>query len=80
MGNENKQVAKPISVAKTEFAKNIAQAINESGLPLFISSYILRDILTEVQQQAIQQEKIEEEEYKKNLKELENKNENTNSQ
>lgn len=44
-----KETMKPISIAREEFINELANLINESGLPAFIISPILKDVLAEVQ-------------------------------
>lgn len=75
MENELNQIVKPITVAKNEFKNSIIGLINEFGLPLFVTGYVLQDILNQVLQQSQQQELIEEQEYKKSLAETNEKNE-----
>lgn len=44
-----KETMKPISIAREEFINALANLINESGLPAFIISPVLKDVLVEVQ-------------------------------
>lgn len=42
-------VMKPISILRDEFIDKLATVINESGLPAFVITPILKDVLSEVQ-------------------------------
>lgn len=44
-----KETMKPISIAREEFINALANLINESGLPAFIISPVLKEVLVEVQ-------------------------------
>lgn len=46
---------KPITVARQEFIEELVKLINESGLPAFVISPILKDTLATVDQLAQQQ-------------------------
>lgn len=54
---------KPILIARAELAKDIADVINRSRLPLIIVEPILGDLLAEVQAKIQQQYEKEKEEY-----------------
>ena len=43
--SETKEISIPITVAKDEYIKEL---VNESGLPLFVAEYILRDFVTDL--------------------------------
>ena len=66
---ENKEIEKPLILVRKEFADNLMQFINDSGLPAFIIEPILKDLLHEVQFAANQ-------EYEANLKYYKEKCEN----
>ena len=57
--NENKQINKPISVAKEDFATALIKLCNESQVPLFVIEYTLKDLLQEVHTLAKQQYEAE---------------------
>lgn len=61
MDNKSKNVDKPLIIAKEELCQKITQAMNESGIPLFIIEYILKDILNDIHninQQILENEKM----------------------
>ena len=61
---------KPIMIAKEEFCEKITKNINESGIPLFIIEYILKDILNDVHninRQILENEKVKYESELKNV-------------
>lgn len=60
---------KPISLRKKELIGEIANGINNCGLPLFVISDVLENILKEVKTLQLNQEQKEEEEYQKFLEE-----------
>lgn len=67
---ENNEVRKPILVAKEDFCSNITKIVNESGLPLYLIEYILKDFLNEVikiNQQCLKNDRLE---YENKMKEL----------
>lgn len=69
MDNKSKNVDKPLIVAKEELCQKITQAMNESGIPLFIIEYILKDILNDIHninQQILENEKMNYEKNKNN--------------
>lgn len=43
------KIKKPISILRDEFINGLANLINESGLPAFIITPVLKDVLIEVQ-------------------------------
>ena len=47
---------KPITIAKNEYIENLINATNASPLPAFLKIYILRDIISELNTLAQQQE------------------------
>lgn len=58
---ESNAVEKPIIISKEELCQKITQAINESGIPLFIIEYVLKDMLNDVHninQQILENEKV----------------------
>ena len=44
----NKEINKPIIVAREEFRSNLVNLINTSGLPIYVIEPVLNDILSEV--------------------------------
>lgn len=67
MDNKSSNIDKPLIIAKEELCQKITQAMNESGIPLFIIEYILKDILNDIHninQQILENEKIN---YEKNI-------------
>ena len=67
MDNKSSDIDKPLIIAKEELCQKITQAMNESGIPLFIIEYILKDILNDIHninQQILENEKIN---YEKNI-------------
>ena len=67
MDNKSRNIDKPLIIAKEELCQKITQAMNESGIPLFIIEYILKDILNDIHninQQILENEKIN---YEKNI-------------
>lgn len=46
---------KPITVARAEFAEQVVHAVNEAGLPAFVLAEVLKDILGEVEKEAVKQ-------------------------
>ncbi len=69
MDNKSKNVDKPLIIAKEELCQKITQAMNESGIPLFIIEYILKDILNDIHninQQILENEKMNYEKNKNN--------------
>lgn len=69
MDNKSKNVDKPLIIAKEELCQKITQAMNESGISLFIIEYILKDILNDIHninQQILENEKMNYEKNKNN--------------
>ena len=64
---------KPITLAQREFKDKIVQAINDSGLPAFVISPVLRQALDKV-------EEIEEQQYLADKKAYEEMEENNNGE
>lgn len=56
MENDN---LKPLTVRKNEYVGAIVDLTNNSGLPLFVVEYLLRDLLNEVHLASQKQEKDE---------------------
>lgn len=52
--DENK-IQKPISMVKQEFSEKIVDMINNSGLPIFLIEYILKDIMNGVHAASVRQ-------------------------
>lgn len=44
----DKSVAKPLTIAKDEFQKNVVELCNTSGLPFFIIESVLKDLFQEI--------------------------------
>lgn len=58
---------KPISLITRETIMSITKTIEESGLPLIVLEPMIKDLYIQIQQAAIQQAKVEEEQYNKSL-------------
>lgn len=56
---------KPLTVARQDFAEEIVNVINESGLPAFVMSDILKNAITEVDKIAQAQYEQDKEAYEK---------------
>lgn len=69
MGNKN-QITKPFGLIRKETQSTIVNTINESGLPLSVSMYILKDIMEQISVAVAQQESAEIAEYEAKLAEL----------
>lgn len=72
MKNEN--IEKPLGLVRKELREKIVTAINESGLPLSMTAYILKDILEEVNVTVIQQDKKEIAEYQQEIEQAQAEN------
>ena len=58
---------KPLTVARQEFAENIVELINNSGLPAFVALEILKSCEVELNTLAQKQYEQEKAEYEKSL-------------
>ena len=67
--SKNKTIQKPLSVATKELQQQIVDAINNSGLPLILSVYILKDVLNLVSETVAQQGRQELADYEAQLAE-----------
>lgn len=56
MKNDN---LKPLSLRKDDYVNSIIALTNDSGIPLFVVEYLLRDLLNEVHLAAKKQEEDE---------------------
>lgn len=68
---EKVNIEKPLVLKKEDLQSGIAQLINDSGLPLFIVEYVLKDLLQEVHtvnEQWVNSEKMR---YKAQVKSME---------
>lgn len=54
---------KPVSLIRDELVQKLVTAINESNLSYFILEYILKDLLNEVHNAAVQQAQREKAQY-----------------
>ena len=45
---DEKEIMKPAILLKEDFTKNLIELCNNSGLPLFVVEYILKDVYMEV--------------------------------
>ena len=63
-----KEIEKPITVVRYEFAEKISDTINNCNLPLFIIEPILRDVYLEVKSLSQKQYEMDKEEYENKLK------------
>lgn len=69
----NKEVNKPMSVARDELITTIVTAINECGLPLFIIESVIRDLTADISAMAKQQAAAEKAQYEEALKQIDSK-------
>ena len=60
-------MTKPLTVARQEFAENIVELINNSGLPAFVALEILKSCEAELNTLAQKQYEQEKAEYEKSL-------------
>lgn len=63
------KIEKPLGLVRKELQEKIVNAINESGLPLSMTAYIMKDILDTVNATVAQQESAEIAEYEAKLAE-----------
>ena len=63
------KIEKPLGLVRKELQEKIVNAINESGLPLSMIAYIMKDILDTVNATVAQQESAEIAEYEAKLAE-----------
>lgn len=71
---EKTNIEKPLALKKEDLQNNLINLINNSGLPLFIVEYILKDLLQEIRtlnEQWVNSEKLR---YQAALDELEKEN------
>ena len=71
---EKTNIEKPLALKKEDLQNNLINLINNSGLPLFIVEYILKDLLQEIRtlnEQWVNPEKLR---YQAALDELEKEN------
>lgn len=61
------KIEKPLGLVRKELQEKIVNAINESGLPLSMTAYIMKDILDTVNATVAQQESTEIAEYEAKL-------------
>lgn len=62
------EIQKPVNMLKDEFITNVVDLINSSGLPYVFLEYVIKDIYNEIHNAAQQQARLEKEEYEKELK------------
>lgn len=48
MDKEKKEIQKPLSVAIVDLKKDIANAVNNSGIPIYIAEMVLKEMLNEI--------------------------------
>lgn len=73
MNTENKStVVKPISLVKEDFTNQLIETCNNSGLPLCMIEYILKDLLQEIHVLTQRQLEIDKKEYENQLSKLPN--------
>ena len=60
---------KPSSILYREFSNNIANVINQSGLPAFVMVPVIQNVLHELDEISNRQYKADVEAYEKSLKE-----------
>lgn len=63
--NTTQEPQKPLSIVMTEVKKEIASVINTSGLPVYITELILKDICNDVVQMSNQIKDMEYQQYAK---------------
>lgn len=61
--NTTQEPQKPLSIVMTEVKKEIASVINTSGLPIYITELILKDIYNDVVQMSNQIKDMEYQQY-----------------
>ena len=62
-------ITKPFTMAREELVEKFINAVNESGLPIYVTEYIVRDFYNMVAQTSQQTAAKEKQEYEKQLKE-----------
>lgn len=60
-------IQKPLTLRKEEYMQILTQATNDSGLPMFIIEYVLKELLLEVSSLAKEELKMSQEQYNKIL-------------
>lgn len=48
MDKEKKEIQKPLSVAIVDLKKDIANAVNNSGIPIYITEMVFKEMLNEI--------------------------------
>ena len=61
-------IAKPFTMAREELLQKLVNAVNESGLPIYVTEYIVRDFYNMVTQTVQQTAEKEKQEYEQQLK------------
>lgn len=61
------KIQKPITVARAEFVSNLADLINNSGLPAFVIESILKDMLYDVRTMCKKQLELDTKKYQEML-------------
>ncbi len=75
--DENK-IQKPISMVKQEFSEKIVDMINNSGLPIFLIEYVLKDIMNGVHAASVQQLETDTRIYQEQLEKSKNQTDKNN--
>lgn len=57
--DEEKVISKPLTVRKNDYIRSLVELTNNSGVPLFIIEYILKELLTEIHSVSAKQEQVE---------------------
>lgn len=70
MEMNTQRINKPIMILREEFAMNMSNLINKSGLPLFVIEPIMRDMLMEVNAGVKRQYEMEKMQYEETLKNM----------
>lgn len=70
----NKEVNKPMSLAREELITTIVTAINECGLPLFVTESVMRDLTADISVMAKQQAAAEKAQYEEALRQTNSEN------
>ena len=60
-----KEINKPMTIAKEEFANSLVNLINGAGLPYFVMEYIFKDLLNQLHNAANRQLQEDTSEYRK---------------
>lgn len=62
-------IQKPLALRKEEYIQILTQATNNSGLPMFILEYVLKELLLEVSSLAKEELKMSQNQYEEMISE-----------